>query len=492
LQYTNGIKAISLIGKSLAAAAPVVKSVVLVCVAAHGIRIVFSQGMRGIFAAVMRSVRSLPGIDVIVRGFLSREVSQTIRQITGKNEGGSDRTHLTQPVPFPAVGIPPAQLCREIEENAAKEKLCEDGKLFALVYDGAVPQSQHVADIMQAQLGASGAGIEVDEAVKLAFRKSMHTNALNPTAFPSLLLYETEVVSMCSDLLHGDGLVAGSMTSGGTESVLMAFKVYRDLARKEKPWITEPEVVAPVTIHPAIEKAAHYFGFTIRHVPITNDFKADVAAMARAINRNTIALSASAPQYVHCIIDPIREIGELALQHNLPLHVDACFGGFMLPFTESLGHPTDAWDFRVRGVTSISADLHKYGYAPKGCSVVLYRNAYYRSFQYFAYSTWPGGLFCSPSICGTRPGPNIAAAWATLKVIGRTGYEDLTRKLMATAAEMMSGINSIEGLTVMGKPQMAAFAFTRCAPHCRELFLTAVSCACAARIPKSASFPLPT
>jgi sphinganine-1-phosphate aldolase len=304
----------------------------------------------------------------------------------------------------------------------------------------------------------------VDDAVKFAFIKNMHTNALNPTAFPSLLLYETEVVSMCADLLHGDGLVAGSMTSGGTESVLMAFKVYRDLARKERPWITEPEVVAPVSIHPAIEKAAHYFGFTIKHVPLTGDFKADVAAMARAINSNTIALTASAPQYVHCVIDPITEIGALALKHNLPLHVDACFGGFMLPFTEALGHATEPWDFRVPGVTSISADLHKYGYAPKGCSVVLYRNAYYRSFQYFAYSTWPGGLFCSPSICGTRPGPNIAAAWATLKIIGRSGYEDLTRKLMATAAEMMSGINSIDGLTVMGNPQMAAFAFARYVP----------------------------
>jgi sphinganine-1-phosphate aldolase len=246
------------------------------------------------------------------------------------------------------------------------------------------------------------------------------------------------------------------------------------MARKDKPWITEPEVVAPVTIHPAIEKAAHYFGFTIKHVPVTHDFKADVAAMARAITSNTIALSASAPQYVHCVIDPIAEIGALALQHNLPLHVDACFGGFMLPFTESLGHATDPWDFRVPGVTSISADLHKYGYAPKGCSVVLYRNAHYRSFQFFAFSTWPGGLFCSPSICGTRPGPNIAAAWATLKVIGRAGYEDLTRKLMATAAEMMHGINAIEGLTVMGRPQMAAFAFTRCAlficAHCAVFF----------------------
>jgi sphinganine-1-phosphate aldolase len=199
-------------------------------------------------------------------------VSQTVRQLTGKSQGsasGAAQSH-TQPVPFPAVGMPLALLRKEIEDNSSKETLCENGRLFALVYDGAVPQSRDVADIMRAQLAASGAGSEVDGAVKFAFSKSMHTNALNPTAFPSLLLYETEVVSMCADLLHGDGQVAGSMTSGGTESVLMAFKVYRDLARKERPWITEPEVIAPVTIHPAIEKAAHYFGFTIRLVPVTN------------------------------------------------------------------------------------------------------------------------------------------------------------------------------------------------------------------------------
>jgi sphinganine-1-phosphate aldolase len=485
---------VSFAGKAAASAAPYIKSAVLACVAAHGLRILYTQGLRGIYSVAMRSIRSLPGIDLIVRNILSREVSQTVRQLTGKSQGAGAAQSKTQPVPFPAVGMPLALLKKEIEENSAKEDLCENGRLFALVYDGAVPQSRDVADIMQAQLAACGAGNEVDGAVKFAFSKSMHTNALNPTAFPSLLLYETEVVSMCADLLHGDGQVAGSMTSGGTESVLMAFKSYRDLARKERPWITQPEVIAPVTIHPAIEKAAHYFGFTIIHVPVTSDHKADVAAMARAINSNTIALSASAPQYVHCVIDPIAEIGSLALRHNLPLHVDACFGGFMLPFTEALGHATDAWDFRVPGVTSISADLHKYGYAPKGCSVVLYRNAYYRSFQYFAFSTWPGGLFCSPSICGTRPGPNIAAAWATLKIIGRSGYEDLARKLMATAAEMMSGINSIDGLTVMGHPQMAAFAFTRYPPLLAPLFILSrfLMPVRAARTPKSALFPSPT
>jgi sphinganine-1-phosphate aldolase len=364
LQYTNGLKALSFIGKSASSAAPFIKTAVLICVSAHGVRIFCTQGLRGFFAAVMRSIRSLPVIDGIVQKLLSREVSQTVLQLTGQSNDSSRGPSLQQPVPFPAVGMPLAQLRKELEDNAAKETLCENGRLFALVYDGAVPQSHEVASIMQSQLVASGAGTEVDDAVKFAFSKSMHTNALNPTAFPSLLLYETEVVSMCADLLHGDGAVAGSMTSGGTESVLMAFKVYRDLARKLRPWITEPEVIAPVSIHPAIEKAAHYFGFTIKHVPLTSDFKADVAAMARAINRNTIALSASAPQYVHCVIDPIAEIAALALQHNLPFHVDACFGGFMLPFTEALGHATDPWDFRVPGVTSISADLHKYGFAP--------------------------------------------------------------------------------------------------------------------------------
>ncbi len=203
-----------------------VKSAVLICVAAHGARILHAQGVRGIYAAVMRAIRSLPGIDVVVQKLLSREVSQTVQQLTGKKEGCSRAYSPRQPVPFPAVGTPPAQLLKEIEDNAAKETLCENGRLFALVYDGAVPQSHQVARIMQAQLEASGAGVEVDAAIKVAFSKSMHTNALNPTAFPSLLLYETEVVSMCADLLHGDGQVAGSMTSGGTESVLMAFKAY--------------------------------------------------------------------------------------------------------------------------------------------------------------------------------------------------------------------------------------------------------------------------
>ena len=435
--YTNGLKALTFVRNVAVSAVPHVKTAVLVCVAAHGLRIMYTQGSRGVYAAVMRAIRSLPGIDVIVQNILSREVAQTVQQMTGKGGGSNQADLQRQPFPFPAVGAPLAQLCKELEDNAAKETACRNGKLFAYVYDSAVSQSQQVAGVVQAQLAASGAGSDVDSAIKFAFSKTMHTNALNPTAFPSLLMYENEVVSMCADLMHGDGLVAGSLTSGGTESLLMAFKAYRDLARKERPWITEPEVVAPVTVHPAFEKAAHYFGFTIKHVPFTQDFKADVAAMARAINRNTIALSASAPQYVHGIIDPIKEIGALALQHNLPFHVDACFGGFMLPFTESLGHATDAWDFRVPGVTSISADMHKYGFAPKGCSVVLYRNAYYRSFQYFAYSTWPGGLFCSPSICGTRPGPNIAAAWVTLKILGRSGYEGLARQLMTTTAQMM-------------------------------------------------------
>ena len=296
--YTNGLKAISFARNAAVSAVPHVKTAVLVCVAAHGLRILYTQGSRGVFAAVMRAIRSLPGIDIVVQKVLSREVAQTVQQMTGKSGGNSQSDSQRQPVPFPAVGAPLAQLCKELEDNAAKETACRNGKLFAYVYDGAVSQSQQVAGVVQAQLAASGAGTDVDSGVKFAFSKTMHTNALNPTAFPSLLLYENEVVSMCADLMHGDGLVAGSMTSGGTESVLMAFKSYRDMARKQRPWITAPEVVAPVTVHPAIEKAAHYFGFTIKHVPITHDFKADVAAMARAITRNTIALTASAPQYV--------------------------------------------------------------------------------------------------------------------------------------------------------------------------------------------------
>jgi len=265
---------------------------------------------------------------------------------------------------------------------------------------------------------------------------------------------------MTASMLNGSRDVVGSLTSGGTESILMAIKTYRDRARALHPKIKHPEIIAPMTIHPAFEKAAHYFDVKVVHIPITNDYTPNMHLYKKAINSNTILLLASAPQYCHGVMDPIEEISELAIQYNLPFHVDSCFGGFMLPWVEKLGYPIPCkYDFRLKGVTSISADLHKYGYSPKGSSVILYRDDSIRFYQYFAYSSWPGGLFGSPSMSGTRPGGNIAISYATLLSVGQSGYLQMAKELMEITKKLIDGINSIESLTVLGKPCMTCFSF---------------------------------
>ena len=185
---------------------------------------------------------------------------------------------------------------------------------------------------------------------------------------------------------------------------------HRELAKDKKPHITRPNMIVPQTIHPAFEKAAHYFSIDIIHIPVDPvTFMVNMQLVKKAIDRNTILLVGSAPQYCHGVVDPIEELAELALSKDLPLHVDACFGGFMLPWLEKIGKEVPLWDFRVHGVTSISADIHKYGYSSKGASCLLYKTQLLRAYQYFAYSTWPGGLFGSPSLAGSRPGGMIAA-----------------------------------------------------------------------------------
>lgn len=213
---------------------------------------------------------------------------------------------------------------------------------------------------------------------------------------------ETEIVSMTANMLYGDINTAGSLTSGGTESILMAVKTYRDRARKLYPHIKKPNMIVATTIHPAFEKAAHYFDVEIIHIPVNDDVRININEVKKAINSSTILLVGSAPQYCHGVIDPIMELSDIAIKNNICLHVDACFGGFMLPWLEKLGYTIPLWDFRVPGVTSISADIHKYGYSSKGASVVVYRTEELRSYQYFAYAEWPGGLFGSPSLAGNN------------------------------------------------------------------------------------------
>jgi glutamate/tyrosine decarboxylase-like PLP-dependent enzyme len=265
---------------------------------------------------------------------------------------------------------------------------------------------------------------------------------------------------MTASMLGGDENCAGAMTSGGSESILMAVKTSRDYMLAERPSITEPEMVLPVTAHPAFLKAAHYFRIKPVIIPHDDKFRADAKAAAAAITNNTVLVVASAPQYPQGIIDPIPEMAAAAKARGVCFHVDSCLGGFLLPWLKKLGHPIPPFDLSVDGVTSISADEHKYGFAAKGASIVIYRNDDLRRHQYFAYTSWPGGLYASPSMTGSRPGGAIAAAWATLHRFGEDGYLELARGMMKTTGELIEGIKGTAGLRILGEPPMTVIAFT--------------------------------
>lgn len=302
------------------------------------------------------------------------------------------------------------------------------------------------------------AGDDVLELLHDAFFAYFSENALNPMAFPSLRRFESEVVAMAGSLLGHAG-AAGAMTSGGTESILMAVKTARDWAREKMPHVKEPEMVVPESVHPAFEKAAHYFGVRAVHAALQPDFRVSVDAMRDAITDKTILLVGSAPSYPQGVVDPIEDIAALAQSRNLLCHVDACVGGFMLPFARKLGRPIPAFDFAVPGVTSMSADLHKYGWAAKGASVVLYRTRELRRHQYVVYTDWPGGLYGSPSAPGTRPGGPIAAAWAVMNYLGEEGYLRLAKKTLDTTDAVLAAIRATPEIRLLGEPAMSVFSF---------------------------------
>lgn len=264
---------------------------------------------------------------------------------------------------------------------------------------------------------------------------------------------------MTAGMLHGPETAVGTMTSGGTESILLAVKTYRDRARKKRPWIRRPNMVVPETIHVAFDKAASYFDVKMKKAPTRPNGQVDVKAMEKLIGANTIFVAASAPQYPHGVVDPIPEVGAIAQRRKLPFHVDACFGGFALPWIERLGYDVPPWDFRVPGVTSISADVHKFGYAAKGASVITYRDMSYLKHQFFVATDWPGGIYASPSMPGTRPGGVIAAAWTALMSQGEAGYIRLTREAMEAAARLRAGVEAIDGLRVVGEPNTPVVAW---------------------------------
>ncbi len=276
-------------------------------------------------------------------------------------------------------------------------------------------------------------------------------NPLHADLWPSGAKYEAEIVSMTAAMLGGDDRVVGTVTSGGTESILLAMKTYRDWARAKRR-ITRPQVVAPTSAHVAFDKAAQYFGIDLVRVPVGPDYRADVEATRRALTRNTIALVGSAPGFPHGVIDPIEELAALAAQRKIGFHTDACLGGFVLPWARRLGYEVPGFDFAVPGVTSMSADTHKFGYAAKGTSVVLYRGTELRAHQYFVATEWSGGLYFSPTLAGSRPGALSAACWAAMVATGEDGYLEATKRILDTATTIRRGISDIPGLQLLGDP----------------------------------------
>ena len=280
------------------------------------------------------------------------------------------------------------------------------------------------------------------------------SNPLHPEIWPSTTKFDAEVVAMTASMLSGGQApqeIVGTVSSGGTESILLAMKTYRDWARETK-GITEPEIIVPTTAHAAFTKAGDYFGIKVIRIPVGEDFRADVSATRDAITDNTIALVGSAPPFPHGIVDPIEQLSELAREHQLGFHTDACLGGFILPWAEKLGYDIPPFDFRLPGVTSISVDTHKYGYAAKGTSVILYRGSELRHYQYFSVTDWPGGFYASPTFAGSRPGALIAAAWAAMVSMGEQGYLDAAKRILETTRWMKDELRGIEEIEIIGDP----------------------------------------
>ncbi|XP_011624881.1 sphingosine-1-phosphate lyase isoform X2 [Amborella trichopoda] len=390
---------------------------------------------RSFVGLIMGAVKLVPGVNKYIEGEKQKVVDKLQSGIKCKRE--SWQTEL------PHIG-----LGREVIGRLTSQKEKDvnwQGRCSGTVYIGGHESEGHF--------------LLTNE----AYSMFSHTNPLHLDVFPSIAQFEGEVVAMTASLLGSKeeasgGQVCGNMTSGGTESILLAVKTTRDYMKIKK-GIKKPEMVIPESAHSAYDKAAQYFNIKLWRVPVNEEFQADVKKIRRSINKNTIMIVGSAPGFPHGIIDPIEELGELALNFGICFHVDLCLGGFVLPFARKLGYPLPCFDFAVQGVTSISVDVHKYGLGPKGTSVVLYRNREIRKHQFVAVTEWSGGLYVSPTVAGSRSGGLIAGAWAAMMSLGLEGYMEHTRVLMETSKRIQNGIKEISELFIIGKPHMTVIAF---------------------------------
>ncbi len=340
---------------------------------------------------------------------------------------------------LPKVGVPRAALLDEMKTRKQQDADWHGARTFSLVYP---------------------ANDEVDALLADANNLYLYENALNPLRFPSLRQMELDVVDMTAGLLHAPTGYGGCMTSGGTESIIMAVLAARERARAER-GVEQPTLVAPYSAHPAFAKAAKYGGLELVQVPLDDHHRADLAAAERLIDERTALVVGSAPNYPFGTVDPIPQLAGLAAARGISFHTDSCLGGFLFPFWEKLGEPVPPFDFRVEGVTTMSADVHKYGYTTKGASVVLHRDEeHLKKYQRFLYTGWPGGLYLSFAMAGARPAAPIAAAWAILRHLGEEGYVKLAGEIRDAVRGFQAGIRAIPGMRIIGEPEMSVFSFT--------------------------------
>ncbi|XP_048593918.1 sphingosine-1-phosphate lyase [Brassica napus] len=398
--------------------------------------VVHEKGLKAcLLGFIMGFLKMIPG----VQSYIDAEKQKVVDQL--QSGGSSKKNNWAKELPVKGLGV---QVLEKMETEKRNDPNWQ-GKCSGTVYIGGNESEGHFTLINQ------------------ACSMFAHTNPLHIDVFQSVVRFESEVVAMTAALLGSKETVSGeqicgNMTSGGTESIVLAVKSSRDYMKYKK-GIKRPEMIIPESGHSAYDKAAQYFNIKLWRVPVGKDFRADVKAMRRHINRNTIMIVGSAPGFPHGIIDPIEELGQLALSYGICFHVDLCLGGFVLPFARKLGYQIPAFDFSVQGVTSISIDVHKYGLAPKGTSTVLYRNHEIRKHQFVAVTEWSGGLYVSPTIAGSRPGSLVAGAWAAMMSLGEEGYLENTGKIMEASKRLEEGVRGISELFVVGKPDMTIVAF---------------------------------
>ncbi|KAI9310798.1 sphingosine-1-phosphate lyase [Dichotomocladium elegans] len=383
---------------------------------------------------IFKQLRRLPSVQAKINAELDKTLKEMEHSMMSR-EGDNVVPQLR----LPKHGLTEEQVLDELKTfQKMRGKDWEGGRVSGAVYHG---------------------GEELTNLLAEAYRMYAVSNPLHPEVFPGVRRMEADSVAMVLNMYNAPSTGCGTMTSGGTESIIMACKAYRDMY-KDLRGIDYPEMVVPETIHAAFMKASGYFNIKLIMIPVDPiTCQVDVKKMAKAITRNTIMIAGSAVNFPHGIADDITALGKLAKKHGIGLHVDCCLGSFIVPFLEKAGLPSVPFDFRVDGVTSISCDTHKYGFAPKGSSIVMYREKKIRKYQYFVCSEWTGGIYASPSIAGSRPGALIAGCWAALMRIGEDGYLDACKKIVGARQIIENTVRSIPQLTVKGNPISSVIAF---------------------------------